>query len=236
MISVNFIIAQILGFVATLALCSSYLAKSKKGYLLFSILGDIVYGLSFVFVDALGTGIITILSCLQSIAFYLFERKGKVMPKWIAAMFAATFIVVGTVTATSVLDIIPIATYVWFTFTLYAKNMDKLKLLSVLPNAILVVYDIAVTAYASAFEDGFEATFLAVIIVTDYAKSLKIKKDSRNCATLKSNSKPNWILGAYKSLQSAKLDFETSDECNDSYDYNSPVPLTYKNGRPKCPI
>ena len=86
-----------------------------------------------------------------------------------------------------------------------------------IPNVILVAYDIVVTAYASAFEDGFEATFLAVLIVTDYAKSSKLKINLRKSATLKSNSKSTLFWGVKDNLQSTKSAFETSDNHNGKY-------------------
>lgn len=210
MLSGNFIIAQILGFVATLLLCLSYIVKKKEKFLLLGVIGDLVYGLSFVFVNSLGTGIITMLSCLQSFAFYLFEKKNHEMPKWLAAIFAITFVVVGAMTATSYWDIVPIMVYVWYTFALYVKDIAKIRIMYVIPNMLLVAYDIVVTAYASAFEDGFEATFLTTIIVANYIKSRKVQRATKKCATLKLNTKSNWNLGA-KGLQSAIFDLVTSD-------------------------
>ena len=73
MSSGNFIIAQILGLTATLILCLSYTVKNKKTFLLLSFFGETVYGLSFIFVNSLGTGLIALLSCLQSICFYFYD-------------------------------------------------------------------------------------------------------------------------------------------------------------------
>lgn len=217
MLSVNFIIAQILGFTSALILCSSYIVKNKKSFLLLGIFGDVVYGLSFVFVNSLGTGIIALLSCLQSTAFYFFEKKNKVMPKWIAGIFAVSFVWIGVKTVSTYWDIIPIVIYVWYTFALYIKDIEKIRIMYFIPNVILVAYDIVVTAYASALEDGFEATFLAVLIVTDYAKSSKLKINLKKSATLKSNSKSTLFWGVRDDLQSTKSAFETSDNHNGKY-------------------
>ncbi|MCI7002884.1 MAG: YgjV family protein [Clostridia bacterium] len=217
MLSVNFVIAQLLGLASALILCSSYIVKNKKTFLLLGIFGDIVYGLSFVFVNSLGTGIITLLSCLQSTSFYFFEKKNKVMPKLIAGIFAISFVVIGAKTASTYWDIIPIVIYVWYTFVLYVKDVEKIRKLYFIPNAILIAYDIVVTAYASAFEDGFEATFLAILIVKDYVKSSRLKINLRKCATLKFNSKTTLFWGVYYNLQSTKLSFETSDNHNSRY-------------------
>ena len=201
-----------MGLIATLILCSSYIVKSKKDFLFLGILGDLVYGLSFIFVNSIGTGIITILSCIQFSSFYFCERKNIKLPKFVAGVFACLFVIVGIVNMQSVWDILPIIIYVYYTFTLYIKDIEKIKILYIIPNAVLVAYDIVVTAYASAFEDGFEATFLAIILVTDYAKSRK-KLSTKKIATLKQNSKI-YPQKKVNNLQSDRYFFETSDNNN----------------------
>ena len=212
MLSVNFVMSQIMGFLATLILCSSYIVKNKEKFLFLGIVGDLVYGLSFIFVNSIGTGIITILSCIQFTSFYFCERKNIKLPKFIAGIFACLFVVIGLLNMDSLWDIIPIVIYVYYTFTLYVKDLEKIKILYVIPNAVLVAYDIVVTAYASAFEDGFEATFLAIILVTDYAKNRK-KFSIKKIATLKQNSKIYQQKKVYD-LQSDRYVFETSDNNN----------------------
>lgn len=178
MLSANFIIAQTLGATSSFFLCMSYLVKNKKQFLLYSIIGDILYGTSFIFVNSVGTAIITFLSCLQTLCFYYFEIKNETLPKWMALLFTLCFIVVGVVNLKTIWDILPIVVYIYYTFTLYNKDLNKLKLMFIIANIILVIYDVLVTAYTNALEDFFEATFLIIILATDYLK--KIKTESVN--------------------------------------------------------
>ena len=170
MSNVYFIFAQIFGGIATLILCLSYVVKSKKGFLLLGIFGDIAYGMSFLFVGSWSAGVIALLSCLQFFFVYFFEKKNKTMPKIIAFLFIVIFIGVGSLTWNSAWDIIPLASYIWYTLTLYIKDVKSIRLMYILPNILLVVYDIMVMAYASAFEDGIEALFLGIMIILDFIK------------------------------------------------------------------
>ena len=212
MSSGNFIIAQILGLTATLILCLSYTVKNKKTFLLLSFFGETVYGLSFIFVNSLGTGLIALLSCLQSICFYFYDKKGIVMPKLIALIFATSFVLVGVSLMQTLWDLIPVILYVWFTFSLYQTEVKSIRIMYVIPNTILAVYDIVVMAYASAFEDGFEALFLLSVILIDLVKTQKIKNNKLKRATLtKQNSISKKFMGVKFNLRSAIFETETSD-------------------------
>ena len=233
MLSVNFIMSQVMGLLATLILCSSYIVKNKEKFLFLGIVGDLVYGLSFVFVNSIGTGIITILSCIQSTSFYYCEKHNKKMPVFVAGIFISLFLIAGILNMDSLWDIVPIVVCVYYTFALYAKDLKKIRMLYIIPNAILIAYDIVVTAYASAFEDGFEATFLAIILVTDYAKNRK-KISVRKIATLKQNSRiyqQKITLG----LQSNRYVFETSDNNNYQKQYTRPFIEKLRHGHLKPP-
>lgn len=209
--SASFYIAQLLGIVAGIMLCSSYLAKSKKKFLVLSIIGDIVYGLSYVFVNSLGTGIITILSCSQSFVSYLFERKEKRMPVWICVLYSFAFIAIGILTMESYWDIIPVVVYVWYCFALYVEDINTIRLMYFVPLVMLSIYDITVKAYATALEDGFEATFLAVVLIINFIKSHKLRYEIKRRATLnKTYSSLSWLIRD-EILQSTTNQGETSD-------------------------
>ena len=213
MFNVNFIIAQLLGLTATFILCYSYLSKTKKEFLFLSLIGDMVYGLSFIFVNSLGTGLITLLSCLQSVCFLFYEKKKTTMPKVFAFMFIVSFVIVGILNMETMLDIIPIITYIWFTITLYMENIKMLKIMFIIPNLVLAVYDVMVMAYANAFEDCFEALFLASAIIIDYVKYKKNNYGKEKRATLnKQNSILNKLMGVKFNLQSDLFNVGTSDD------------------------
>ena len=64
MSTVSEVLAQVFGLTATLMLCLSYTVKTKKTFLFFSLVGEVAYGLTFVFVNSIGAGLIVFLSCV----------------------------------------------------------------------------------------------------------------------------------------------------------------------------
>ncbi len=179
-------------------------------------IGDVVYGLTFVFVNSWGAGIITLLSCVQNIVVLLCENHNKQMPKAIAGVFILSFVIVGLSDFSSGWDIIPIATYAWFTIALYLKDISKIKLMYLLANISLATYDVMVGAYANAFEDGIEAVFLMSMVITDAIKSGKIYNGKPYVtATLKMRRLFNGVIGVkHFDLQSAIKKVLTSDTHN----------------------
>lgn len=209
--SVSFIIAQLLGLTSAAILCISYLVKDKKKFLLIGFLGDVVYGLTFIFVDSLGAGLITLLSCVQFLVFYAFEKKGKKMPKSIALLFMLSFVGAGALDFSNAWDLIPIVTYAWYTVALYKEEVKEIRFMYLLANALLVVYDIMVMAYANAVEDGLETICLIVVIVLDFSKSRKPTNSESNYATLTKISRQFGEIKGVNDFQSFSKPVETSD-------------------------
>ena len=210
--SVSFIIAQILGLTSAAILCISYLVKDKKKFLLIGFLGDVVYGLTFIFVDSLGAGLITLLSCVQFLVFYAFEKKGKKMPKSIAFLFVLSFVGAGALDFANAWDLIPIITYAWYTVALYKEDVKKIRFMYLLANALLVVYDIMVMAYANAVEDGLETICLIVVIALEFSKKRNTAKDTEiNYATLTKISRRFGKIKGVNDFQSFSKQVETSD-------------------------
>lgn len=237
MSNVNFILAQILGLTSTIFLCLSYAVKNKKTFLILSLLGDIIYGLTFVFVNSWGAGIITLLSCLQYVIVICYENKQKQLPKYIAFIFIVGFIVAGLYDFNNLWDIVPIITYIWFTIVLYAKDLGKIRIMYLIANILLTVYDTMVMAYANAFEDGIESICLVVMIAISYHKSKSVTvSKTQNTATLTKKLQLSFGVIGVKNfdLQSAKRKVITSDNhfiLTKSKYHNVTIPcLTYQYG------
>jgi len=175
-----------------------------------------VYGLTFVFVNSWGAGIITLLSCMQNVFVLVFDKKQKQLPKSIAFMFIVAFVVAGCMDFNSYWDIIPIVTYVWFTIALYNQDISKIRLMYLIANMSLAVYDIVVTAYANAFEDGVESIFLMSMVIVDFTKSKKITNGRlKPVATLSKINLLRGVIGVKNfDLQSATTKVSTSETIN----------------------
>ncbi len=231
MSNVNFIFTQLFGMTATVLLCVSYLVKNKKTFLFLGLMGDIIYGLTFIFVNSWGAGLITFLSCGQYLFVLHYDKTQKQLPKPIAFLFIVSFIVVGCLDFSSVWDIIPILTYILYTFALYYEDIKKIRFVYLVANSLLAIYDIMVMAYANALEDGIESICLLSVVIVDFIKSRKKYCGKNISATLKKSILLHGVKRFYNLyLQSTTAKVKTSDNHNIN---NS---LTYTNGIIKCPI
>lgn len=130
-----------------------------------------MYGLTFIFAGSWSAGIISLLSCLQYVVFFLFEKKYGHTPKWVGVIFIGLFMTAGALTMEVIYDIIPMLTYSWFTVTLFLNSTKKIRKFTIVPDLSLVLYDIMVKAYANAFQDGIEAVFLICSETAEICKS-----------------------------------------------------------------
>lgn len=211
MLSANFIIAQLLGFMALLVYCLSYVVKSRTKFLLFATVAEMLYALPFLFLGSIGMGIISIVSCIQNLCFFLYEKKGGKMPTWQIWTFVSAFTLIGLFTAETVWDILPIISNVVLTFVFNMKDMKKFRLYHFIPSLLLLVNDIFVKAYANAIEDGFEATFLAVMIALDCVRSHGFKTKIKSATLNKIQSRLFWKMGVINNLQSTENNLDTGD-------------------------
>ena len=211
MLSANFIIAQLLGFMALLVYCLSYVVKSRTKFLLFATVAEMLYALPFLFLGSIGMGIISIVSCIQNLCLFLYEKKGGKMPTWQIWTFVSAFTLIGLFTAETVWDILPTISNVVLTFVFNMKDMKKFRLYHFIPSLLLLANDILVKAYANAIEDGFEATFLAVMIALDCVRSHGFKSKIKSATLNKFHSRILWQMGVKFNLQSNKEELETGD-------------------------
>ena len=75
-----YIIAQVLGIVGVISLFLSILYNNKKQIVILQIISSLFYGLEYLFLNAIPAMIMSFISLLRCIIFYLFERKNKKVP------------------------------------------------------------------------------------------------------------------------------------------------------------
>lgn len=211
MFGANFLIAQVLGFVALVIYCLSYVVKSRNLFFLLTTVAELLYALPFIFLCSIGTGIIFIVSGVQNLCFYLHDKKGEKMPQWEIWAFIVSFVLIGGFSAETAYDVLPIVANVVSTFAYNEKNMTKLRLMSFIPSLLSLANDVLVKAYANAFEDGFEATFLAVMICLDCVKSHGFKTKIKSATLNKIQSRLFWKMGVINNLQSTENNLDTGD-------------------------
>ncbi|MBP3431384.1 MAG: YgjV family protein [Clostridia bacterium] len=102
-------------------------------------------------------------------------------------IFFACYITVAVVFWKSWLDIIPLLTSLMFTCAFCVKNLQTMRWIVIVPNLLLVFYNILCRTYVSAVLGFIEVVVIVVAIMKFYkaSKSLQNKIENTNSSELK---------------------------------------------------
>ena len=174
-----FIMAQVMGGIALILIIISYFFVDIRNFFVFNIIANIFYAFSFIFCIVLVAGINTLISIVRIIILYYYEKKQKPSPVYLIFIFIICYLTVGIIFFKDYYDVIVIITPILFTISMSMKNMQAIRYMSLLPNALLILYAIANQVYTSALLDLLE--FVAIIIaLLKFYKKEKFTNNDRN--------------------------------------------------------
>ncbi len=171
----NYILSQIFGSIALILTCISYFVKKKSTFLIFQIFVDIFYATSYILINVLGGGIITIFSIFRCILFYFLGDKHYKWSIYSLPLFFSIYITCGIVFWTGWLDIIPIFTSIMFTIAYVVKSLSLTRYIVLIPNFALCLFGILNANYSTALLDFIEFTVVIVAIITCHFRDKKEK-------------------------------------------------------------
>lgn len=169
----NIIIAQVFGITALIASCVGYFFNDKFKFLIVQIVVDIFYAASFLMVGAYSAGIITLVSIFRIIYIFIAEKKNLKNTFQYLQIFILIYTTIGVVCWKEPFDFIPIITSSLFTMNFAIKDLKKLKLLLIVPNVILILYNILVKTYSNALLDLIDSLALIVAVIKSFVDSKK---------------------------------------------------------------
>lgn len=161
----GFIIAQILGAVALILVCIGYFLKDKSVFMIIQAVSNIFYASAFFAVEAYVGACIVLVSVFRCIYIYFAEKKEFKYKFHLLPVFVGLYVVVLFVFYKSYYDIIPLCTATIFTFVLAIKNMKLMRYILIIPNAVLVLYNILTKTYFNALLDFIEVFVLIIAII-----------------------------------------------------------------------
>ena len=161
----NFILAQVLGLFALISVCIGYFLKQKPHFLISQIIGNLFYSLAFFVVEAYVGGVLVMVSLARCIYLYYAEKYNFKYTKPLLSIFIVLFITFGIIFYDTPYDFIPIITGTIFTISYSLKNLQTMKYLLILPNTMLVIYNILCTTYTNAILDIIEVIVIIVAII-----------------------------------------------------------------------
>lgn len=173
----DFIISQILGFIALILVCIGYFFKSKKKFLIIQIVANIFYASAFLVQGAVVGGLITLVSTIRCFYLLICEIKNFKKTIYFLPIFIVVYVVLSVIYYATIADLIPAITATMFTIAFYIKDLQATRYVCILPNLLLIFYNIICLTYTSALLDFIEVVVLIVAIFKFYKerKSEKVE-------------------------------------------------------------
>lgn len=161
-------LAFILSIAGLISVIMSYLVKGKNMLLILILLffGNLFVGLSYLFSNNMSGSVSCFVGAAQCIINFAFESKGKDIPKWLVAIYAASFLIVNLIVFSSLVDIIAIAATMVFIMCILQKNGKKYRLWTLVNASLWCLYDLISGAYGPLVTHVIElaSTFSGIII------------------------------------------------------------------------
>ena len=169
----SFVLSQLCGIIASIFVCWGYVVKSKPHFLIIQIIGNTLLALSFLFVSAMAGAITTFFSALRCV--FLFVREGhNLNTSHYLPLFCVIYLLLGIISWQHWFDFMPIMSSILFTIAYFSKKLKVVKLLSIMPTLLILVYSCICGAYTSAMCASIELSVLIFSIIKLYTKHKQI--------------------------------------------------------------
>ena len=169
----DFILAQILGIIALIFVSIGYFLKNKESFLKFQIVSNFFYAAAFFVIGSYVGAFIVMISNFSCLYLYFSEKKSFKYKLHFLPIFVIAYAIITIVFWKNTFDFIPLITSIMFTFGLTIKNLQSMRYFLIIPNALLVVYNILTSTYASALLDFIEIVVIICAIVKFYKNGNK---------------------------------------------------------------
>lgn len=170
----EFILAQVFGGIALILLCISYFVKKRSVFFIFQTIADIFYALAFLIVGAYVGAFVTFISVFRLLFIFFSEGKELKGEFFFLTIFVILNILISVSYYSSPYDFLPMLTSSIFTYSYAIKNMKVMRYVLLVPNSILIIYNILSTTYVSAILDFVEVMTIACAIIK-FSRENKLK-------------------------------------------------------------
>ncbi len=141
MLTVNYILSQILVIIAIGLYALTFLLKTKKNVLIIGLLGVVLNTISFILLGAYTGALVNVVAIIRSLWFFFEEKKGK--RTWISLTIVMILIMFATIfTYKNWIDILPFVAGIVYAFACWQKNIPLYRWLGILVSLIYIVYDV----------------------------------------------------------------------------------------------
>ena len=175
----GFIVAQILGVLATVANVASMQLEKRSQILISFILAGIFFCGNYLLLGGYTGLVVCFIATLQTVTSYIFEIKQKEIPKWLISIFFILSIIGGLLTYQNILDILPILGGVTYTWAIIQKKESYIRWITLSNCTLWLIYDIFIKAYSTCISDVIliASTLIGIIRFNIMKKDIMIKEE-----------------------------------------------------------
>jgi len=168
--SINFIIAQVIGTIALIVLMYSFQNNKKQRLLKLQILSSLLFALQYLFLNAYTGCLMNLMCMIRNIIFNKYE-KNRVPIYWLITI-VAFMIFLSVLTYKDLISLFPMIAVVVYSCAIWKDNLRIIRIIEVISCILFIVYNIHVSAII-----GLISTIVEIIgaIIAIYRFDIKKK-------------------------------------------------------------
>ena len=166
--TINFIIAQVIGILALFILMLSFQKNEKKLLLKYQIISSFLYALQYTFLGAY-TGSLMNLTCMAR--NFIFNKYNNKVPIYWLIIIVLLMITFSLITYVGIISLLPMFAVVLYSIAVWHGNLKLIRYTEVFSCSLFIVYNIKVLAIT-----GLIATIIELIAALIAIYRFDIKK------------------------------------------------------------
>ena len=165
----NFILIQIIGFIAFATLMISYYLKSKKSILFLHIIAYTFFSIHYYLLAGITGAICNVIGLLALLSIYIIEKYQWKNKSFIAGLFIIILFIINILTFQNVFSIFPLIASIVVILSFMSDSEDFIRAIGVISAVCWLIYAIVYKSYISII---FEIITLVGTLIA-FAKNTK---------------------------------------------------------------
>lgn len=175
-ITTEYIVSQVLGFISLVILCIGYFLQ--KGKLLFTqIIGNGINSVSYLLLSSFVGGVGSTICLLRTIIFYIYNKENKKVPLAVFCLILISYVACLFATWNGYITLFPILCYMLFTISFMMNNEMLIRIFSVIALLFSITYNILIYNVLGYIRNSIELLMIIISLVEILVKRKKLKHE-----------------------------------------------------------
>ena len=172
--TINFIIAQIIGILALIILMLSFQKNEKKLLLKYQTVSSLLYAIQYTFLGAY-TGSLMNLTCIAR--NFIFTKYNNKTPIYWLIIIITLMITFSLITYIGIISLLPLFAVVLYSIAVWSSNLKLIRFTEVVSCTLFIIYNIRVLAITGLIATIIELVSALIAIYRFDIKNNKIRKN-----------------------------------------------------------